>query len=137
MLLCRNMYICGFCSSSQPAKVSVGGGDMSVLSMPHMADQQQQQQTLPTDQYGYSTAQPWPPVPQVSLVTLYHSVVLISNLAIYGPISSLQFANVHVGGADMSLLSIPSLPQGKHVYTNYFKPLFTEWCMHNSCFFLY
>ena len=87
---------------------------MSVLSMPNMANQQQQQQTLPTDQYGYSTAQPWPPVPQVSLVTLYRSVVLYSNLAVYVLISSSQCADVPVGGADMSLLSTPSLPQGRH-----------------------
>ena len=87
---------------------------MPVLSMPNMANQQQQQQTLPTDQYGYSTARPWPPVPQVSLVTLYRSVVLYSNLAVYVPISSLQSADVPVGGREMSLLSIPSLPQGRH-----------------------
>ena len=78
---------------------------MSVLSMSNMADQQQQQQqqTLPTDQYGYSTSQPWPPLPQVSLVTVYVSVVQYSNLAVYVPISSSQFVDVLVGGADMSL----------------------------------
>ena len=87
---------------------------MSVLSMPNMADQQQQQQTLPADQCSYSTTQPWPPVPQVSLVTLYHSVVLYSNLTGYVSTSSSQFADVPVGGTDMSLLSTPSLPQGRH-----------------------
>ena len=110
---------------------------MSLLGVPNMADQQQQQQTLPTDQYGYSTAQPWPPLPQVSLMTLYHSVVLYSNLAVYVPVSSSQFADVPVGGVDMSLLSTPSLPQGRHeihVYTNCFKFVFTELCMHNSVF---
>ena len=107
---------------------------MSVLSMPHMADQQQQQQTLPTDQYGYSTAEPWLPVPQVSLVTVYHSVVLISNLAVYVPISSLQSADLCFGGADMALPSIPSPPQGRNKKNSYdlcFKLVFTEWCLHN------
>ena len=84
---------------------------MPVLSMPNVADQQQ---TLPTDQYGYSTAQPWPPLPQVSLVTVYLSVVLYSNLAVYVLISSSQLADVPVGGGDMSLLSTPSLPQGRY-----------------------
>ena len=83
-------------SSSQPAKVSVGGGDMSVLTMPNLThhqhhqqqQQQQQQQPLPPDLYGYSTAQPWPPIPQVRLVTVYRSIDQYSSLAVYVPISS-------------------------------------------------
>ena len=62
---------------------------MPVLSMPNIAVQQQQQ-TLRTDHYGYSTA-------QVSLMTVYLSVDQYSSLAVYVPISSSQFADVPVG----------------------------------------